>query len=382
MPSANTGKQPMRNDSTTSGEGSSSRSSGTTINLVAGNNGSSAKVATLLAAAPRLSLEDEASLEPPSYDDANSIQSGQLSGRSLAARNDVGFEIDDSLEFDYAFEISNSHDELLTNVVRHPGAKNTVLSLQRLALGSRRVNTQNPMMFKIAAVPLSASQLEVQAKANSEMGIKSIKIGMLDIPDDERDIQSGVIDWPEKGAGATTTWGNLNLPEVFFERAYSMPPEILLFIYSFAFKPNTAHQIKATLLGCNQYGFCAKFTTRGPPVLDAKAMWVAIPKDSPRFDCGMIEVSSKALASKSYFTGSINFTKWKFPKQRPPKVFIGLTGFDQDVTRPFRVSVAVTGQSHEGFSWTIRTWDDALINSTWGASVSWVAIADSGKPAV
>ncbi|KAF3916438.1 hypothetical protein ABW21_db0208703 [Orbilia brochopaga] len=201
MPSANTGKQPMRNGLLSNSESSSSGSSSTTSNAVVGNSSNNAKVGALLAAAPRLSLEDEGSGEPPSYDDANSIQSGHLSARSFTRRPDVGVEIDDSLEFEYAFEASNSHEELLTNVVRHPGAKNTILSLQRLGLGSRRANLQNPIIFKIAAIPLSASQLEVQAKTNSEMGIKSIKIGMLDILEDDRDIQCGVIDWLEKGAG-------------------------------------------------------------------------------------------------------------------------------------------------------------------------------------
>ncbi|KAJ6263028.1 hypothetical protein Dda_1586 [Drechslerella dactyloides] len=226
MPSANAEKQPARTGRLSNGEGSSSGNppTSTLTNAAEGSASSNGtKIGALLAAAPRLSLEDETSLEPPSYDDANSVQSGQLSARSLVKQQDVGVGIDDSVEFEYAFEMAHSHEELLTNVVRHPGAKSTILSLQRLALGPRRANAQNPTIFKVGAVPLSANQLEIQAKSNSEMGIKSIKIGMLDIPEDDKDIQFGVIDWLERGAGHTPD-GEITVPHAKFPDEEIGPP--------------------------------------------------------------------------------------------------------------------------------------------------------------
>ncbi|KAF3908968.1 hypothetical protein ABW20_dc0104434 [Dactylellina cionopaga] len=361
--------QPTSKGSSWNGEGSSSSASNYNTN---GN--SNPKVDALLAAAPRLSL-DETHLDPPSYDDANSIRSGIVNnGKSQA--QEVGIGIQDAIEFEYAFEVANTHEELATSVVRHPSSKSTILVLQRLAIGPRRATTQTPTTFELNALPLAANQLEITAKSNKEMGIRSLKVGMLDIAEDDPDIQFGTIDWTEKTTG-TTAWAS-NMPDVFFDRPYGLPPDIIFFLRTFSFKANIPRRIKATQLGTGQQGFHPKFVFGpvGPSsVLDAKATWLAIPKDSRRFDCGTFEVAAKPTTLTTLFTGTVNFTKWKFSKKNTPKVIVGMTGIDQDYNRPFRFSVAVTGESHEGFSWSVRNWDDQ-VNSAWGATISWIAIAN------
>ncbi|KAK6518236.1 hypothetical protein TWF506_005395 [Arthrobotrys conoides] len=373
--SRSSGKQPISNTASWDGEGSSSAASSSQE----GTANSNSKASVFLAAAPRLSLQEEDdSLLPPSYDDANSIQSAILPAPSTTPQEHLGVGIEDAVEFEYAFQIARSHEELATSVVRHPGSKTTVLAIQRLALGSHRPSLQAITTFKLNAVPLAANQLEVTAKANSEMSIRSIKIGMLDIAEDDPDIQCGVIDWSAGGFGASAAL-RADFPDVFFERPYSLPPDILMFLNAFAFRPNTPRRVRASTIGVGQQGFHPKFTTGSNPVVDAKATWVAIPKDSMRFDCGTFEVTSKAgpATSGSAITGTVNFTKWKFPKKQPPKVFIGLTGFDRDFSRPFRYSAAVTGISHEGFSWTVRNWDESTVSFAWGAVISWIATADT-----
>ncbi|KAF3929994.1 hypothetical protein AA313_de0209235 [Arthrobotrys entomopaga] len=378
------GKRPTFNgsyDGSWNGEGSSS-SGGNNNNNVNGAGGeanntnstgnlNNPKVDALLAAAPRFSVREDDEL--PSYDDANSIQSGKATTPSIH-RQEVGTEIYDTLEFEYAFDGASSHRDLVTSVVRHPGSKNTILSIQRLGLGPQKPAPLNLTVFKLNAMPLPAGQLEV--KTSSEMGIRSIKIGMLDILEDDTDLQFGTIDWWDKRTASPTV--GTNLEHRFFERSYSLPPDILMFLTSFAFRPSSPRRITATIGGVGQQGFIPKFLT-GPntsTILDVKANWIAVPKDHPKFDCGTFEVPSKNTAQAMHFMGTVCFTKWKFPKRQPPKVFIGFTGFDEEATRSFRFSVAVTGISHEGFSWSVRNWDDVLYNYPWSAVVSWLAIAN------
>ncbi|EGX52476.1 hypothetical protein AOL_s00043g265 [Orbilia oligospora ATCC 24927] len=367
------GKQPIPNMSSWNGEGSSSAATPSQEDTANGNS----KASVFLAAAPRLPLQEDDSLLPPSYDDANSIRSGFLPAQPSTPQENLGVGIQDALEFEYAFQIARAHEELATSVVRHVGSKTTVLAIQRLALGPHRPNTQVATVFKLNAVPLAANQLEVTAKSNSEMAMRSIKIGMLDIADDDPDLQSGVIDWLTRGTGPSSVVGT-ELPDVFFERPYSIPPDILMFLHAFAFRPNAPRRVRASTIGIGQQGFHPKMATGTNPLVDAKATWIAVPKDSMRFDCGTFEVTSKSgpAASMPTFTGTVQFTKWKFPKKQPPKVFIGLTGFDRDVSRPFRYSVAVTGVSHKGFSWAVRNWDETLMSYTWGAVISWIATAN------
>ncbi|KAF3937675.1 hypothetical protein ABW19_dt0201105 [Dactylella cylindrospora] len=365
--SNNSGKQPAPNGYS-NGEGSGSQNGG--------GGSSNPKMQALLAAAPRLTLDDQSPIEPPSYDDANSIQSGHITVSSMNKPADVGTTIAESLEFEYSFDTANTHDQLVTTVVRHPNAKVTILSITRLALGVRRPSPGVPLTFKLSGTPLSANQLEVQAKSNPEQGIKSIKVGMLDIDEDDPDLQFGVVDWMDRGG--TGDW-RASLPDVLFDRAYSMPPDILMFLTAFAIRNNSPRRIKATTSGSGQYGFHPALTAGATQaaVLDAKAFWLAVPKDTQRFDCGTFEVSGKGMVTISNtFNGVVTFTKYKFPKKKPPKVFVGLAGIDQDAGRPFRFSVAVTGKSHEGFSWTVRNWDESYMNQSWGATISWIAIAD------
>ncbi|KAK6532468.1 hypothetical protein TWF281_006657 [Arthrobotrys megalospora] len=372
MPSTPSGKQPITNPSSWDGAGESSSSAASASQQGTERNGyssSNPKVDALLAAAPRLSLQDDDSLQPPSYDDANSIRSVNLPAQPAKAQG-LGVGVEDAVEFEYAFQVATSHEELATSVVRHPGSKTTILSIQRLALGSHRPNLQTGTAFKLTAVPLAANQLELSAKANPGMTLRSIKIGMLDIADDDPDIQCGMIDWADRGKG-TSTVSATDLPDVFFERSYSMPPDILMFLNTFVFKPNVPRRIKAITQGIGQQGFLPRIVTGVNPILDATVAWIAIPKDSMRFDCGTFEVSSKTSPA-----GTVHFTKWKFPKKQPPKVFIGLTGFDRDYNRPFRYSAAITGVSHEGFSWAVRNWDDTAVAYAWNMVVSWVAIAN------
>ncbi|KAK6501329.1 hypothetical protein TWF481_009171 [Arthrobotrys musiformis] len=370
MPSRSSGKQPMSNGSSWNGESSSSGGGGATQE---GPRDRNSKIDAILAAAPRLSLLDDESLQPPSYDDANSIRSGFLPAKSSSLQDDIGVGVQDAIEFEYAFQVAQSHAELATSVVRRPGSKTTVLAIQRLALGSHKPNLQAATTFKLTAVPLAANQLELTARASAEMSMRSIQIGMLDIAEDDPDIQCGMIDWSERGLGSATGSGT-DLPPVFFERSYPLPPDILMFLNTFSFKGNSSRRVRASTVGIGQQGFNARFITGPGSILDAKAAWVAIPKDSLRFDCGVFEITSKP--SSSVATGSVNFTKWKFPKKQPPNVFIGLSGFDRDLSRPFRHSVAVTGKSHEGFSWTVRNWDESTISLSWGAVISWIAIAN------
>ncbi|KAK6543535.1 hypothetical protein TWF694_000281 [Orbilia ellipsospora] len=370
------GKQPMSNgsyDRSWNGEGSSS---GGNNNIDGGGantngNGNNPKVGALLAAGPRLSIQEDDEL--PSYDDANSIQSGKTRTPSIH-RQEVGTQIYDALEFEYAFEGANSHKELVTSVVRHPGSKNTILSIQRLGIGPQRPTLGNPSVFKLDAVPLPAGQLEV--KASSEMGIRSIKIGMLDILEDEPDLQFGTIDWWDKRTASITV--GTNLEHRFFDRPYSLPPDILMFLTGFAFKGGSPRRITATVGGIGQQGFLPKFLT-GPNntgVLDVRANWISVPKDHPRFDAGTFEVPPKSSSQHMHFMGTVCFTRWKFPKKQPPKVFVGFAGFDEEAARSFRFSVAVTGVSHKGFSWSVRNWDDVSFNYHWSAVISWIAIAN------
>ncbi|KAK6358062.1 hypothetical protein TWF730_007417 [Orbilia blumenaviensis] len=357
------------------GEGSSGGAPYSQEGTVTGDGSGGSKVDALLAAAPRLSFQDDDSLRPPSYDDANSVRSVFLPAHAGGAQDQIGVGVQDAIEFEYQFQVARSYEELATTVVRHAGSKTTVLAIQRLALGSHRPSTQTATSFSLVAVPLAANQLELTAKANPELAMRSLKVGMLDIAEDDPDIQFGTIDWSERGTGKPGVYGT-ELPPVFFERPYSMPPDILMFLNTFAFKPNSLRKIRPSIIGAGQQGFHPKITTGTSTLIDAKATWVAIPKDSMRFDCGIFEVAPKASATASSFTGTVQFTKWKFPKKQPPKVFVGLAGIDMDTTRPFRYSVAVTGLSHEGFSWTVRNWDDSTFAYSWGAALSWIAIAN------
>lgn len=170
-----------------------------------------------------------------------------------------------------------------------------------------------------------------------------------------------------------------------FDRGYQIPPDVLCFLTDFAFGPGfqwkgnqgpaQARKIKAGHNGTGQFGFHPIFVSPGTSLpIEGQATWVAVPKDTRRFDCGVFEIIAKSPFPPS-FTGTIDYTKWKFPKKNPPKLFIGISGFEFDGSRPLRVSTAVTGESHQGFSWAVRSWDDATMPYTWSVTVSWLAIA-------
>ncbi|EPS43620.1 hypothetical protein H072_2384 [Dactylellina haptotyla CBS 200.50] len=369
------GKQPISNgsyDTSWNSRGGSSSGAGNNSN---GGEGTSRKIDALLAAAPRLSVQDEDD-ELPSYDDANSVRSGKLASPSNFQQSDVGVEIQDALEFDYAFQISTSYEELATSVVRNPGVQGTILAIQRLGMGSQKPGPGIITVFKLDGVPLPSNQLEVKAKSNPEMGIRSLKVGMLDVLEDDPDIQFGNIDWNDRiivhGANPQST-GHLR---IMFDRPYSLPPDIIFFLREFSFRTNTPRRIRVTTQGIGQHGFFPKWTTGPTAALDTKYTWVSIPKDHMRFDCGTFEVVSKPGGTAMNFTGTVDFTKWKFPKKQPPKVFIGFAGIELDTSRAFRLSTAVTGLSDKGFSWSVRNWDDATYNYAWSTAISWIAIAN------
>ncbi|RVD85450.1 uncharacterized protein DFL_003771 [Arthrobotrys flagrans] len=97
MSSTSPEKQPMSNGFSWNGESSSSAASAPQAGTEANRN---LKTSALLAAAPRLSLQDDDSLQPPSYEDANSIRSAFLPAQSTKQQDNLGVGVQDTIEFE------------------------------------------------------------------------------------------------------------------------------------------------------------------------------------------------------------------------------------------------------------------------------------------
>jgi hypothetical protein len=161
-----------------------------------------------------------------------------------------------------------------------------------------------------------------------------------------------------------------NTKRVTFERSFTEPPEVVVWLQGFDMDKNKNWKIAAHASNISNEGFEIHIDTWGDSTLySGSASWIAYPADkkgivSGRVDSSMSQEPSSQEQSKG---GRVDFPNGLFDRKH--RVYLAIKSFDCDSRNDLSLKAFEENVSKDGFDWRVES--DTVLN---GAGISYVVI--------
>jgi hypothetical protein len=163
--------------------------------------------------------------------------------------------------------------------------------------------------------------------------------------------------------------GNV-VQRIEFKKPYPATPKVMVCLTGFGTNSSTRYSLKAYATDIDRRGFTLNITTGSNEVrmLFATVNWLAVAEDLPSIAVGSFSTENNSTQGSSSNGGRLDFGRWF---KRPPKVLVGLNGFDGAVGWNMRLNIKVEEIQVDGMGWKFETWADTVLGS---ASAAFLAI--------
>ncbi|KAJ2922956.1 hypothetical protein H1R20_g14125, partial [Candolleomyces eurysporus] len=157
--------------------------------------------------------------------------------------------------------------------------------------------------------------------------------------------------------------------KIEFKKPYPATPKVIVCLTGFETSSSTRCSLKAYATDIDRRGFTLNITTGSNEVriLFATVNWIAVAEDLPSIAVGGFSTENETQGNLSN-GGRVEFGRWF---KRPPKVFIGLNGFDCSGRTNMRLNTKVEEIQVDGMRWKFEPWADTALGS---ASAAFLAI--------
>lgn len=150
--------------------------------------------------------------------------------------------------------------------------------------------------------------------------------------------------------------------EVQFKKPFEKAPKIIVWFSGLEFLDKTGCSFYASAEDIQPKKFRLKYSNQMVSVT-----WLAFPSDSKRIQNGhstCTETHSYAIEERYYQEKTVAFDE---PFERTPRIFVAINTIRMRVGKSMDITVKISKQSAEGFTWSCT----ALLNSN--VEVDWIA---------
>lgn len=187
----------------------------------------------------------------------------------------------------------------------------------------------------------------------------------LEVEADDPDFQFGTYSTLDNQIGGQ--WQQKNSHQVEFARAYSAPPQVVVWLSGFDMRRGKAWKVKTYVSDVTSTGFKIHIDTWEDTVLySGTATWVAYTAGKPGVCSGSF--STNSIIPKMSHTGYEKFGKGVFGKS--PHVVVALNKIDMDCNQFMRLGVKTSDVSVDGMKWKLEGWVDTYITSAGASYIS------------
>lgn len=158
---------------------------------------------------------------------------------------------------------------------------------------------------------------------------------------------------------------------IAFPRAYSTPPQVVVFFTTLDMNHDTHWHVKTFATNVTATGFTIHIETWDGSVLySGEAAWVAYPADKPDVCSGTISTTDVRSWQnpQTRTSGRVGFNKFA----ATPRTFMAVNSLDIDCRHNLRLKVGASSVNASGMNWYIDSWFDTVVYS---AGASYIALS-------
>jgi hypothetical protein len=167
---------------------------------------------------------------------------------------------------------------------------------------------------------------------------------------------------------------NLTSRRINFPRAYSVLPNVVVWLNGLDINFNTNWRVRAYATDIDPTGFTIHIDSWSDTLLYwGNISWIAYPGDNPNTTSGVFSTSDVRPWNQPQFhtVGHVDFQNGTVPKQTPPHVLVALNSIDIDHNYNLRINVFADNITSTGMDWSIDSWYDTIL---YDAGVSYIAM--------